>query len=287
MFAAQPGSLAGLLFGFMASLPLFLVGFSGGRFQGVAAAGSALVAIVFAAGAIPAIYYAVVNALPACLIIWLMPIARERFGFLISALALYGSLVICLAAVAFMGEPGGLQAVLREATLEMLQQTGPVSPTGTPINGIEQLAEIVALVFPASAATGSLLLLMGNAVLGQALVKRFATPVYASPDLAEMRVSKWAPHLLAMTIAGGFLPGSIGYLASNISVLAAIPFLFAGLAVIHSLLRRTTWTVPGLTLIYLLVLLFMWPALIVIFVGLMDLVFDFRRGGGQPSPPDD
>ena len=67
---------------------------------------------------------------------------------------------------------------------------------------------------------------------------------------------------------------------------ASLPFFFGGLAVMHWALRRSNAAGLWLGLLYGLLIVFGWPAVILMLIGLVDTIFDFRgRAGPPPASP--
>jgi hypothetical protein len=84
--------------------------------------------------------------------------------------------------------------------------------------------------------------------------------------------------LLAPIIAGGlcFAPGWIEGVGLALVALTAVVYFFLGLAVIHVISRRLPARPFALALIYLCLILFAWPALILALLGLIDQWGDLR-----------
>ena len=115
-------------------------------------------------------------------------------------------------------------------------------------------------------------------VLAQGLLVRFARNLRPSPDIASIELPAWMAPVLAVVLAVAFLaPGDFGFIAKNFAPLLLLPFFFAGLAVTHAFLRRTRAAGLLLFLFYLLLVLFTWPAAVVVFLGLLDQWANLRR----------
>ena len=173
LFGAPAGSPGGMLLAVLATLPLFLVGLSWGVFHGAATGAAATFAILFSVGTSAGLYYGVVNALPAALLMWQAERAPDRPDRLVIMLTACAAAPIVAAALYFGTQEGGLEAAF-----------------------------------------------------------------------------------------------------------------FGGLSVMHWALRRSAAPGLWLGLLYLLLLVFGWPALILLLIGLVDTIFDFRgRAGPPPAAP--
>ncbi len=125
-----------------------------------------------------------------------------------------------------------------------------------------------------------------NGALAQGVLRRFGKNRLPTPDIAAIRAPRQLLALFAVVLAGTFLPGGIGFLADNLVPILALPLFFAGLSMMHWSLRRSGAPGLWLGLLYGLLLVFGWPALILALIGLADAIFDFRgRAGPPPAPP--
>jgi hypothetical protein len=71
-------------------------------------------------------------------------------------------------------------------------------------------------------------------------------------------------------------------LAINVMIVLAIPFCFAGLAVLHTAVRGLRRPQVPLVGFYVLAGLFGWPLVVIAVVGLLDALFGLRRHFAQP-----
>jgi hypothetical protein len=83
-------------------------------------------------------------------------------------------------------------------------------------------------------------------------------------------VPRWLAPVLAIAVVAALLPNEIGVIGANAAVIAALPFMLVGLAVLHSVSRR--WPARGLALglIYVTTIILGWPAIVVAVLGLVD-----------------
>jgi hypothetical protein len=284
LFAAQPDSPGGMLLAVLATLPLFLVGLSWGVFHGAATGAAAAIAILFAVGLPAGLYYAVVNALPAALLIWQAERAPNQPTRLVLTLTACAALPIVAAVLFFAPQEGGLEGIIRERLEPMLASIA-TGPEGSPPPELAVFIDAFAGLFPALAATFWALLIAINATLAQGVLKRFDKSRVRTPDIAAIRIPRWMLAAFAATLVFSAFGGGIGYLANNLVPVATLPFLFAGLAVMHWALRRSSASALWLGLLYGLLVLFGWPALVLLLIGMLDTIFDFRGRAGPPAAP--
>jgi hypothetical protein len=95
-----------------------------------------------------------------------------------------------------------------------------------------------------------------------------------------MQFPPFAPALLGLAIAGTFLPGIAGSVASILTASLAIAYGILGFAVLHSITRNAKARPLLLGTSYAAVFVFGWPVLLVAMLGLADTIFAFR---GQKS----
>ena len=289
LFAGFPDPVAGTLFAILASLPLFILGSAKGSFPAAAAGGAAFIALVPSLGFAAALYYAVVNAIPAGLLIWQAERSRSDAGRLTLVLTGYAAAGVLAAVIYFSGSPGGLEGVIRNHLNEMLSVvlSSPAFGPSAPLSEAEMTATVDAMAsfFPAMAAGMWLVFLAVNAALAQGLVKRFERAYLTTPDIASLTLPRWLLGVLAAAVALSYLPGNIGYLGANVTPIVLLAYLFAGLGVLHAMARRWSSGAFWLATTYFLLILFGWPAVVIVILGLLDAVFDFRRRAGPPAPP--
>lgn len=288
-FAVYAAPAGGALLTVMASLPLFLVGLSRGSFFSVASGIAAFAALVPSLGADAAAYYAVVNAIPACLLVWQAERTASDPTRLTLTLTGYACLPIVVAALFFSSRAGGLQGTIVDRLQEMrdallatplFEQSGPVDPSE-----FDALISAMAALFPAMAAGSWLVLIAINAALAQGVLRRLDRAALSTPDIARLRLPRWMAFALAGSLLLTNLDGGLGYVGMNLAPVILLAYLFSGLGVVHALVRRLSGGAMWLAALYVLLFVFGWPAAIVGLLGMLDAVFDFRRRAGVP--PDD
>ncbi len=285
LFGAPAGSPGGMLLAVLATLPLFLVGLSWGVFHGAATGAAATFAILFSVGTSAGLYYGAVNALPAALLMWQAERAPDRPDRLVIMLTACAAAPIVAAALYFGMQEGGLEAAVR-GQLEATLIDAVVDQSGSPPPQWKEFVEAIAGIFPAMAATFWALLIAINGALAQGLLRRFGKNRLPTPDIAAIRAPRMMLGVLAVVLALAFMPGGTGFLANNLVPVVVLPLFFGGLSVMHWALRRSAAPGLWLGLLYLLLVVFGWPALILLLIGLVDTIFDFRgRAGPPPAAP--
>ena len=98
-----------------------------------------------------------------------------------------------------------------------------------------------------------------------------------------MRFPPAAPLLLAVAVAGTFLPGLIAVAAGLFAATLLVAYALLGFAIAHQISRRFSARILFLTAMWIGVFTIGWPILIAALVGLADSFIDFRARFGAPS----
>ena len=302
VFAVGGGMLAALLFlsaafgppgalvtSNLTALPLFLVGLSlGGTaciFAGIVASvtvaavlGSAVMAAFVAGFAVPIgllVHRAVtVNpdadgvpqwSLPGSLLLWLI-------GYAVAG-------IVAAAVVATAGGNGLellIAATLATHTALLADVTG-----GDGAEAVERLTRFL----PAMAAVGWVLIMILNASLAQWAVRRFDLAVRPPIGLADVELPSWPLVVLGVLGVAAYLAeGQIGYVAMNLLPVAALAFFFAGLGVVHAVLRGRS-SRPLLLIVFYTAMLWQgWIAVLVAGLGVIERWAGIRRRVAATGP---
>jgi hypothetical protein len=109
------------------------------------------------------------------------------------------------------------------------------------------------------------------------------------PELPAISFPRFAPLLLAVALAGVFLPGLLGIVSDVFAAALIMAFAVLGFAVLHVVTRGTSGRPLVLGGVYTAVVIFGWPAIILALLGLVDSALDLRgrtaRTRGPPTLP--
>ena len=274
------GSTGSMILVYLAQLPLF----AAGLWLGTGAAASAgLVAALILAGAgnlLAAGLFAALNVVPVVLLVRQSLLARTAPGNAVEwyppglMTAWLTGLGLAAAAVTFVffGGPQGTQAALREALAPALdRRLGEITPE------VDELLAFVAGIFPGIVATSWMVMTASSGILAQGVLARFGASWRPSPDLAALALPTWIPVLLAFASGATLLGGTARFMGVNVLIVLAVPFCFAGLAVLHAVARRFPRPAVTLTVFYLLAGVLGWPLLLIALLGLLDSPLGLRR----------
>ena len=283
--SVQSGGFGALILVYLAPLPLFVTGLWLGT-TAVAVAGAIAAAVVLLATGSPLATagYAATGVLPAVLVVRQALLARPAVdgggdgiewyppGHLLMGLTGLGIAGILIAVLLASGEPGGLEAMVREMLRGMAEQ---FAPEGEPP---PDEAFGFASAMPGIMAVSWLLMTIVNATLAQGLLMRFGRNRRPPMRLAELELPAWAPPAFAVAVLGAMaLPGMAGFVALNAAIVLALPFAFAGLAVVHVFAARQRSRTALLVGFYLFLFLFGWPIVIMVGLGVIEQWMGLRR----------
>jgi hypothetical protein len=277
----------GVLFGFLVPLPLFMAGLSLGFGAAVVAGVAASVVLGFMGGLPAAAGILATFAAPVAILVrqallnrpapdgdieWYPP------GLLATWLSGIGVAMVAISALALSGGEGIEASVHAEAVRTLTQFVPDASE--------EMLFESARFVSFFSLVSWLLLLAL-NGMLAQGVVSRFGWNLRPAPDIADTVVPNWLPiALAAAALAAVFGTGDLAFIATILVLILTLPFFFAGLGLVHALCRRIKARRVALTIFYMFLVLFSWPAVLVAGLGLLDHWADIRgrlraRGGEQ------
>lgn len=286
--AAAIGTLGGLLLMLLSQLPLFLVGLNQGARGALAAGGTGALLTVVLVGLMAAGSYAIVDALPAFLLVRQAALRRSHPdgriewyppGPVMIWLSLYAGLAFLAFALVYAGSEGGLEGELRRSFAEIEDAIG--LSTASP--GAERVLDAIVAIMPGMGASSWLLVTAANAALAQGVLVRLGHQLRPSPTLVSYALPGWLAGAVAATAAAGWLlPGSLGFVGTNLCLILATPYFFGGLAVIHAIAARNGAKLGLLVPLYitlgLVILVLSWLAVLAMAaLGLVDQILGLRR----------
>ncbi|TVR97456.1 MAG: DUF2232 domain-containing protein [Rhodospirillales bacterium] len=241
--AAITGAPGGMLLAYFSPLPLMLVGLGLGA-AAIPIAALAGIGVVAGAGGVAAAgVYGGLHALPSWLVVHQALIHRPGDasdpnlwtppGVIVSLLSVFCAGTVVVGAMLAGGDiEAGVGRVMEEA----LRTAAPDLPEA-------DRAAVTAQITPffVGAVGGMWVIMIAlNAVAAQGLLARRHWNRRPSPRWSEFTVPNWfAWPLVAAAAIGLVAVGDIRYLARNLVLVFAVPYFFAGLAVLHTLARRT------------------------------------------------
>jgi hypothetical protein len=282
--AVLTGSPGALILVYLAQLPLFAAGLWLGVGAAAVAGLTASIVLLAVSDVVAAALFAGLYAAPVVVLVRQALLARsgpsgalEWYppGMLAAWLTGLG-LAAFAAALLILGGPDGIEAQLRQSLAPAVDRL--VDERG------DALTALLALVIPGVVAASWMVMTASNAALAQGVLARFGLAWRPSPDLASLTLPTWIPLLLAVAAAATAFGGAARFFGVNVVIVLVVPLCLAGLAVLHTLVRRLPRPQVPLVAFYVLAGLFGWPLLVIAVLGLLDAPLGLRRRFARSRP---
>jgi hypothetical protein len=283
-----------------AQLPIMLAAIGWTHHAGIAAVFVACAGLALFTGSTVTIAFLLGIGLPAWWIGYLALLARPGadpdsvewypVGRIVVWAAIAAALVIAITLLRYGLDAGQIEAGIRrelERALRFLSGTPSGGPLALPgVKDPDRLIDVLVLVVPplkATALTATSLLNLWLAALIVRVSGRLKRPW---PQIAQMTYPPFAPMVLAVAVAGTFLPGAIGIVSGIFSASLLLAYALLGFAVLHAVtvgLNGRSFLITG---VYFTVGLFGWPALVMSMLGLAETMLALRaRFARRRQPP--
>ena len=195
--------------------------------------------------------------------------------------AILGAGVVIVSIPNFGMDEDSFRAGLRKTFDLMLQaQTRgdrPFSLPGVSQADLEKILTFMVAIFPMVGAVLATFISLLNLWLAARIVNVSGQLKRPWPSLPDMRFPPFVPALFAVSIAGTFLPGLAGTIASILAASLSLAYIVLGLAVLHAITRNVSARPLLLGASYAaIVALQGLPLLLVAMLGLADTIFAFR-----------
>ena len=284
-----------------AQLPILLAAIGWTHLAGLLGALAASVALAIATTGSVALAFLLGIGLPAWWIGYLALLARPAgvdpraiewypVGRIVVWTAIAAALVVLVTMLRYGFDAAQIQAGLRrelERALRFLSGTAANAPLQFPgVRDPERLLDILVLIVPPLKATALTVTSLLNLWLAALIVRVSGRLKRPWPQIAQMTFPPFAATVLAIAVAGTFLPDLIG-LASNVftaSLLLAYALL--GFAVMHTVTLGLSGRSFMLTGLYFTVGLFGWPIVLMSLLGVLETIMALRaRLAARRRPP--
>ncbi|EKE78181.1 DUF2232 domain-containing protein [Oceanibaculum indicum] len=290
------GSPGAFLLAYLAPLPLFLAGLALGLTALLVAGAAAFVIVGLASGSLMAAgLYLGIEVLPVAVLVRQALLSRPvmageegsgiewyPLGRLTALLAAMAATVLVIIWLVFAGSEGGLEAAVRTFLNAGLQ--GMLQAGGAETGEITPAIALMAALFPGIAAASWVVMIAVNGALAQGLASRFGRNLRPSPDMATLELPRaLLVALVVAAVVGLVAPGGLGYIGRNLLVVLGMAYLFAGLAVVHGFILKLAARQVLLVVVYVTMVLFGWPVLLVMLLGIVDQLFGLRRRFAGPT----
>jgi Predicted membrane protein (DUF2232) len=302
MFASViSGALFSLLLCYLAPLPLLVAGLGWGPL--CAAVGGILASIALAAlfGIPYGFAFALVVALPACwlghLVLLGRPIAPEASSTSADVsdepkFEWYpvGRILLWAAGFAGLSALGalltlGLDAATITGVLHRGLQRFFTAQGLTANEDVERVLDMIVTLAPAAIVSIALTTLTLNLWLAAKITETSGRLRRPWPDLRSTTLPPMTLAALCVAIAFCFTGGMFAIVAVIAAAALLLAYAFVGFAVLHILTLRMRSRPFWLSTTYTIVVVFSWPILAFVALGIADALFDIRRRNQPGKPP--
>ena len=220
------------------------------------------------------------------------PAAVEWYpvGRIVVWTAIAAAAVVLVTMLRYGFDASQVQAGLRrelERALRFLSGSSGNSPLQLPsVRDPERLLDILVLIVPPMKALALTVTSLLNLWLAGLIVRVSGRLKRPWPQIAQMDFPPFAATVLAIAIAGTFLPDLIGLASGVFTASLLLAFALLGFAVLHTVtlgLNGRGFMLAGL---YFTVGLFGWPIVLMALVGLLETMLSLRaRVAARRKPP--
>ena len=287
--SAAYGSPVGFLLAYFAQTPLAFVGFGFGFMP--AAISSALAAVIVGVAA-PGVgsltLFLAVTVLPVLLVVYLALTRRTGVdespewyptGRILGWLTVLALGAFALGLTLFSAGEGGLSTQISRYLETLLAGFQNVSAEVR-----ENTVRMMTLYFPGTAAASWFLMVVVNCLLGQKLASSLGTNIRPTPVYKQTEAPSWPVLVIAIGAGISLLDGLSAFVYLNMMVIAGIPFIINGFALLHCLSIGWPARRLVLSLCYVFSVILLWPMAVVAGLGIVETWVRYRaRASAQQA----
>lgn len=292
------GSLLSIVLFYLAPLPILIAALGWSHWSALIAALSAAAGLAAVLGPYFFIAFLIAVGLPAWWLGYLALLARPEpsapdgvewfpVGRLVLWAAMLAALVVVAAIPNFGLDEESFRANLRGAFERILLGSSRGGAGAPEIPGVDtqRLLDLMTAIVPLAAAVLATITNSMNLYLAGRIVNVSGRLRRPWPDIPAMRFPAFAPALLAVAVAGTFLPTLLGSVAAIVSAALLMAYSWLGFAVLHVLTANSGARAFLLGSAYAAVFFFIWPILPIILLGLAETIFNLRGRMANRRPP--
>ena len=285
----------------LAQLPIMIAAIGWTHHAAMVAVLLASAGLAFTLGATVAITFLIAIGLPAWWIGYLALLGRPipdaapgsiewyPLGRIVVWTAIIAATVTLASMLRHGLDAGAVQAGLRrelERVLRFLAGLPADAPLRSPgLRDLERLLDVLALIAPPMKAIGLTLTSLFNLWLAALIAHVSGRLKRPRPAIAQMTFPPFAPALLAIAVAGTFLPDLFGLASSILTASLLLAYALLGFAVMHAITGGIGGRRFMLTGLYLTVFLFGWPIVLMSLLGLLETILGLRARHAARRPP--
>jgi Predicted membrane protein (DUF2232) len=302
MFASIiSGALISLLLFYLAPLPLMVAGMGWGPLAATVGGIAAAIGLGAMFGLPYCIAFALTVALPAWWLGHLALLGRPidnggspgngaapgapvlewyPVGRILLWIAAFAALTTMAALLTLGTDAATITGAMHRGLLRIFGSRGTAS-TGE----AEQWIDALVTVAPAAAAIAAMMTLTLNLWLAARITATSGRLHRPWPELRSTALPPMTLAALCVAIALCFAGGLLAILAQIVATALMMVYAFTGFAVLHTLTLALKSRALWLGAAYVIVVVFTWPVLVMVALGLADALFGLRRRYLQGRPP--
>ena len=178
-------------------------------------------------------------------------------------------------------DAAAITGALRRGLLRIIGVRDPAPATGD----TEQFVDALVMIAPAAAAIVAMMTLTLNLWLAAKITATSGRLHRPWPDMKSAALPQMTLVALSVALALCFTGGLLAILAQIVSAALMMAYALTGFAVLHTLTLAMKSRALWLSCTYAVVLVFGWPVLAMVGLGLADAVFGFRQRYLQRRTP--
>ena len=262
-----------ILFSYLASLPLFLIGLGMGLRPLYGAGLIATLLVFIITQPLLGLEFFIFSVLGPVFLVNRALLNRKTSegkvswypsSFLLRDITLISGAVMLLAL-------GGYLYFIQGSDIHSLVKTflKAFDPQGQ-MGNLEPMLLIIFPLLPGFIAFSWIIMMLANAALAQGLLVRFNRNLRPTPSFIDLEVPHNFLILLGISLLLSLIGvGSLELVGKNATFILTFPFLLTGLGLVHQWLHKTRFPTIALTIFYVILFLFFWLGLFVILLGIL------------------
>ena len=283
-----------------AQLPIMVAAIGWSHLAGLSAVLIAAAGLAFALGGSIAFAFLIGIGLPAWWISYLALLGRNTdatniewypLGRIVVWAALLSAAATLIGMMRYGLDATQMQAGLRRElalALRFLSGTAKDAPLQLPgVANPERLLDVLALIIPPMKAAALTATSLVNLWLAGLVVRTSGRLRRPWPAIAAMTFPAFAPTVLAIAVALTFLPDLLGLVGGVFTASLVCIYALLGFAVMHAVTAGMAARGVVLTGLYLTVVLFGWPLVLMAAIGLIETITSLRArvAARRAQPP--
>jgi hypothetical protein len=193
----------------------------------------------------------------------------------------FAALTTIAALLTLGGDAAAITGALRRGLLRIIGVRGPAPAAGDS----EQIVDALVTIAPAAAAVVAMMTLTLNLWLAAKITATSGRLHRPWPDLKSAELPAMTLAALSLALALCFTGGLLAMLGQIASAALLMAYALIGFAVLHTLTLALRSRALWLSATYAVVLVFGWPVVAMVGLGLADAVFGFRQRYLQRRTP--